>query len=93
MASSTSIFNFKNYGSLATYDIAIALTLDACFVAVALRLFSTTDLPFQTFAALIGVVITAIINGALLKGQSDAEREQKECRDQRQGACRGDKMD
>ena len=65
-------------GSWTTYGIAIGLTVLACAVAVILRLFTSTDLPFQTFAALIGVIITAIITGVLLKGQSDAERRQKE---------------
>ena len=54
------------------------MTIIACAVAVVLRLFSVNDLPFQTFAALIGVIITAIITGVLLKGQSDSERIQKE---------------
>lgn len=66
------------YKSWSIYVIVIALTLVACTVAVILRLFSVNDLPFQTFAALIGVIITAIITGILLKGQSDAERRQKE---------------
>ena len=77
---STSIGFKKNrgYANWATYIIAIALTIVACTVAVILRLFSEHDLPFQTFAALIGVIITAIITGVLLKGQSEAERRQKE---------------
>ena len=77
---STSIGFNKNrgYANWATYIIAIALTIVACTVAVILRLFSEHDLPFQTFAALIGVIITAIITGVLLKGQSEAERRQKE---------------
>lgn len=66
------------YAGWTVYVVSIALTLVACAVAVVLRLFSTTDLPFQTFAALIGVIITAIITGVLLKGQSRAERRQKE---------------
>lgn len=78
MATSPNIFKNRSYGSWTTYMVAIALTILACAVAVILRLFSVTDLPFQTFAALIGVIITAIITGVLLKGQSDAEREQKE---------------
>ncbi|MBD5422793.1 MAG: hypothetical protein HDR49_07175 [Bacteroides sp.] len=68
----------RGYANWATYIIAIALTIVACTVAVILRLFSEHDLPFQTFAALIGVIITAIITGVLLKGQSEAERRQKE---------------
>ena len=78
MAMSPNIYKNRSYASWSVYVVAIALTLIACAVAVILRLFSANDLPFQTFAALIGVIITAIINGVLLKGQSDAERRQKE---------------
>ncbi len=78
MATSPNIYKNHGYANWSVYIIAIALTLVACAVAVILRLFSVNDLPFQTFAALIGVIITAIITGVLLKGQSDAERRQKE---------------
>ena len=81
MASSANSSHFliqRKHGSWTVYGIAIALTIIACAVAVVLRLFSVNDLPFQTFAALIGVIITAIITGVLLKGQSDSERIQKE---------------
>lgn len=81
MASSANSSHFliqRKHGSWTVYGIAIALTIIACVVAVVLRLFSVNDLPFQTFAALIGVIITAIITGVLLKGQSDSERIQKE---------------
>lgn len=78
MAHSPNINKNRGYASWSVYAIAIALTLVACAVAVVLRLFSTNDLPFQTFAALIGVIITAIITGVLLKGQSESERIQKE---------------
>ncbi len=78
MAHSPNINKNRGYASWSVYAVAIALTLVACVVAVVLRLFSTNDLPFQTFAALIGVIVTAIITGVLLKGQSDSERLQKE---------------
>lgn len=81
MASSANSSDFlkrRRYGSWTIYGIVIALTIVACVVAVVLRLFTVHDLPFQTFAALIGVIITAIITGVLLKGQSDTEREQRE---------------
>ena len=78
MATSPNIFKNRGFASWLIYIIAIGLTIVACAVAVILRLFSVNDLPFQTFAALIGVIITAIITGVLLKGQSDAERRQKE---------------
>lgn len=78
MATSPNIYKNRGYASWSVYIIAITLTLVACAIAVIMRLFSVNDLPFQTFAALIGVIITAIITGVLLKGQSDAERRQKE---------------
>lgn len=78
MAQSPNTSKNSEYAGWTVYAIVIALTLIACVVAVVLRLFSTSDLPFQTFAALIGVIITAIITGVLLKGQSNAERQQKE---------------
>lgn len=78
MAYSPNINKNRGYASWSAYAVVIALTLVACAVAVILRLFSVKDLPFQTFAALIGVIITAIITGVLLKGQSDSERQQKE---------------
>lgn len=68
----------RKHGNWTVYSIVIGLTIVACAVAVVLRLFSVNDLPFQTFAALIGVIITAIITGVLLQGQSDSERIQKE---------------
>lgn len=77
-ANSSNFIIHRKYGSWTVYAISIALTIIACAVAVVLRLFSVNDLPFQTFAALIGVIITAIITGVLLKGQSDSERIQKE---------------
>lgn len=57
--------------------ISIVLALVACLVVVFLRLFSVADLWFQMFAAILGVIITAIITQVLLKGQteSDSERE------------------
>ena len=56
---------------------SIVLTILACVVSIALRLFSAFDLPFQAFAALLGVIITAIITQILLIGQtkSDVTRE------------------
>ena len=54
-------------------SLSIALTLLACAVALAFRLFSEHDLPFQVFAAIIGVIITAIITQVLLNGQSEEQ--------------------
>lgn len=57
--------------------LSIVLTLIACFIAVIMRLFTQTDLWFQIFAAIIGVIITAIITQVLLRGQTenDAKKE------------------
>lgn len=57
--------------------ISFALGLIACIIVVFLRLFSIADLWFQMFAAILGVIITAIITQVLLKGQTenDSERE------------------
>lgn len=58
-------------------NISIALGLLAVALAVALRLFSETDLWFQMFSAILGVIITIIITSLLLSSQtsSDIERE------------------
>ena len=45
--------------------ISIVLALVACLVVVFLRLFSVADLWFQMFAAILGVIITAIITQVL----------------------------
>ena len=57
--------------------ISIILAAFACVIAVILRLFTQTDLWFQIFAAVIGVIITAIITQVLLRGQTenDAKKE------------------
>lgn len=62
--------NFKNNRNL---SLSIVLTLLACVIALAFRLFSEHDLPFQVFAAIIGVIITAIITQVLLNGQSEVQ--------------------
>ena len=56
---------------------SITLAAFACLIAVILRLFTQTDLWFQIFAAVIGVIITAIITQVLLRGQTenDAKKE------------------
>ena len=53
------------------------LSVVACFFAVFLRLFSSEQLWGEMFAAVLGVIITAVITMVLLKGQSndDVERE------------------
>lgn len=64
------MMNFKNNRNL---SLSIVLTLLACVIALAFRLFSEHDLPFQVFAAIIGVIITAIITQVLLNGQSEVQ--------------------
>ena len=48
-----------------------------CFFAVYLRLFTEKELWYEMFAAILGVIITAVITMVLLKGQTtnDVERE------------------
>ena len=48
-----------------------------CFFAVYLRLFTEKELWYEMFAAILGVIITAVITMVLLRGQTtnDVERE------------------
>ena len=57
--------------------ITAILIVMACFFAIYLRLFTQKELWYEMFAAVLGVVITAIITMILLRGQSnnDVERE------------------
>ena len=48
-----------------------------CFFAVYLRLFTEKELWYEMFAAVLGVVITAIITMILLRGQSDNDVERE----------------
>lgn len=45
----------------------------ACFVAVYFRVFTGKDLWYEMFAAILGVIITAVVTMILLRGQSDNE--------------------
>lgn len=65
---------FTQYKIITITAILIAL---ACFFAIYLRLFTEKELWYEMFAAVLGVVITAIITMILLRGQSnnDVERE------------------
>lgn len=49
------------------------LIIFVCFFAVYLRLFTEKELWYEMFAAVLGVIITAIITMILLKGQSENE--------------------
>lgn len=57
--------------------ITTILIVIACFFAVYLRLFTGKELWYEMFAAILGVIISAVITMILLKGQTetDAERE------------------
>ncbi len=56
----------------------IALIVIACSFAVYLRLYTGKELWYEMFAAIIGVIITAIITMMLLVGQTDSdERREK----------------
>lgn len=61
--------------------VVAILVVIACFFAVYLRLFTGKELWYEMFAAVLGVIITAVITMILLKGQSDddvkREREAK----------------
>lgn len=54
-----------------------ALVVFVCFFAVYLRLFTGQELWYEMFAAVLGVIITAVITMILLRGQTnnDVERE------------------
>lgn len=54
----------------AIFVVAILVVI-ACFFAVYLRLFTGKELWYEMFAAVLGVIITAVITMILLKGQSD----------------------
>lgn len=53
--------------------VVAILVVIACFFAVYLRLFTGKELWYEMFAAILGVIITAIITVLLLKGQTENE--------------------
>ena len=57
--------------------VTAALIFLACFFAVYLRLFTGKELWYEMFAAVLGVIITAIITMILLRGQSDTDIERE----------------
>ena len=67
----------KKSGQNKIIIVAGALVIVACFFAVYLRLFTNRELWYESFAAILGVIITAVITLLLLKGQSnnDVEKE------------------
>lgn len=62
----------KGHGMIFTMSSA-----GACFFAIYLRLFTEKELWYEMFAAVLGVVITAIITMILLRGQSDNDVERE----------------
>lgn len=57
--------------------VVAILVVIACFFAVYLRLFTGKELWYEMFAAVLGVIITAVITMILLKGQSDDDVERE----------------
>ena len=57
--------------------VVTILVVIACFFAVYLRLFTGKELWYEMFAAVLGVIITAVITMILLKGQSDDDVERE----------------
>ena len=57
--------------------ITAILVVVACAFAVYLRLFTGKELWYEMFAAVLGVIITAIITMVLLRGQSDTDIERE----------------
>lgn len=57
--------------------VVAVLVVIACFFAVYLRLFTGKELWYEMFAAVLGVIITAVITMILLKGQSDDDVERE----------------
>lgn len=55
----------------------VALIAIACAFAVYLRLYTGKELWYEMFAAIIGVVITAIITMMLLVGQTDSDEKRE----------------
>ena len=57
--------------------VVAILVVIACFFAVYLRLFTGKELWYEMFAAVLGVIITAVITMILLKGPSDDDVERE----------------
>lgn len=57
--------------------VVMILVVVACSFAVYLKLFTGKELWYEMFAAILGVIITAVITMILLKGQSDDDVERE----------------
>ena len=55
--------------------LTVIMIVIACFFAVYLRLFTEKELWYEMFAAVLGVIITAVITMILLKGQTENDTE------------------
>lgn len=58
--------------------ITAVLIILACFFAIYLRLFTQKELWYEMFAAVLGVIITAIITMILLRGKVTMMLNEKE---------------
>ena len=70
------IFLMRQTQRKAVLVVAILVVI-ACFFAVYLRLFTGKELWYEMFAAVLGVIITAVITMILLRGQSDDDVERE----------------
>lgn len=80
--------NYKGTKYTKTIIIIAALIIIALVVAYIFNIFSEGDLPFQLFAALLGVMITVAITAFLLNNQTEQQQilmeQQKKAEDERQ---------
>lgn len=68
---------FANHKNIIITSIIIALIAIACAFAVYLKLYTGKELWYEMFAAIIGVIITAVITMMLLVGQTDNEEKRE----------------
>lgn len=70
----------------ATFRNPIVISIIALIAIIALslatRLFSSHDFSYETICAVIGVILTAVVTGVLLNGQTEQEEiKEKRARD------------
>lgn len=68
---------FANHKNIVITSVIIALIAIACAFAVYLKLYTGEELWYEMFAAIIGVIITAVITMMLLVGQTDNEEKRE----------------
>ena len=66
-----------NHKNTVIISATVALIVIACAFAVYLRLYTGKELWYEMFAAIIGVIITAIITMMLLVGQTDSDEKRE----------------